>query len=64
MVRLALIGAGAWSGAVGDAMMTSKKVQLATCFDVGNPILKEIDEFADCIRTGRKQEDLDVFKKN
>jgi len=33
-VKLALIGAGAWSGAVGDAMMKSKKVQLVTCFDV------------------------------
>ena len=33
-VKMALIGAGAWSGAVGDAMMKSKKVQLVTCFDV------------------------------
>ena len=33
-VRLALIGAGAWSGTVCDAMMKSKKVQLVTCFDV------------------------------
>jgi len=35
-LRLALIGAGAWSGAVGDVIMKSKKVQLVTCFDV-NP---------------------------
>ena len=35
-VKLALIGAGAWSGAVGNAMMKSKKVRLTTCFDV-NP---------------------------
>ena len=33
-VRLALIGAGAWSGAVGDAIMKSKKVRLVTCFDL------------------------------
>ena len=33
-VRLALIGAGAWSGAVGNAMLKSKKVRLVTCFDV------------------------------
>ena len=35
-LKLALIGAGAWSGAVGDVIMKSKKVQLVTCFDV-NP---------------------------
>mgnify|MGYP001826336619 FL=1 len=33
-VRVALIGAGAWSGAVCDAMMKSKKVELVTCFDI------------------------------
>lgn len=33
-VRLALIGAGAWSGAVGNAMLKSKNVRLVTCFDV------------------------------
>jgi len=33
-VRLALIGAGSWSGAVGNAMLKSKKVRLVTCFDV------------------------------
>ena len=33
-VRVALIGAGAWSGAVCNAMMKSKKVELVTCFDV------------------------------
>ena len=31
---MALIGAGAWSGAVGNAIMKSKKVRLVTCFDV------------------------------
>ena len=35
-VRIALIGAGAWSGAVGDAIMKSKKIQLVTCFDVNS----------------------------
>jgi UDP-N-acetyl-2-amino-2-deoxyglucuronate dehydrogenase len=33
-VSVALIGAGAWSGAVCNAMMKSKKVELVTCFDV------------------------------
>ncbi|MGD8740643.1 MAG: Gfo/Idh/MocA family oxidoreductase [Desulfobacterales bacterium] len=33
-VRVALIGAGAWSGAVCNAIMKSKKVELVTCFDV------------------------------
>ena len=33
-VRVALIGAGAWSGAVCNAMMKSKKVELVTCFDI------------------------------
>jgi len=32
-VNLALIGTGAWSGSVGDAMMKSSKVNLVTCFD-------------------------------
>jgi len=32
-VNLALIGTGAWSGSVGDAMMKSNKVNLVTCFD-------------------------------
>ena len=32
-VRLALIGTGAWSGAVGKAMVRSRKVKLVACFD-------------------------------
>ena len=32
-VNLALIGAGAWSGCVGDAMMKSGKVNLVACYD-------------------------------
>lgn len=32
-VKLALIGTGAWSGAIGDAMLKSKKIELVTCFD-------------------------------
>lgn len=32
-VNLALIGTGAWSGSVGDAMMKSDKVNLVTCYD-------------------------------
>jgi predicted dehydrogenase len=33
-LKLALIGAGAWSGAVCNAMIKSKKIELMTCFDV------------------------------
>ena len=32
-VNLALVGTGAWSGSVGDAMRNSTKVNLVTCFD-------------------------------
>ncbi len=32
-VRLAVIGTGAWSGAIGHAMMKSDHVELVTCFD-------------------------------
>ena len=32
-VRLAIIGTGAWSGAIGHAMLKSEKVELVTCFD-------------------------------
>ena len=47
-VRLALIGAGAWSGAVGDAMMKSKKVRLVTCFDVNPQKQQTFCEKFDC----------------
>jgi predicted dehydrogenase len=33
-VRLALIGTGAWSNAIGDAMAKSEQVELVTCFDL------------------------------
>ncbi len=32
-VRLAVIGTGAWSGAIGDVMVNSNDVDLVTCFD-------------------------------
>ena len=32
-VNLAMIGTGAWSGSVGDAMSNSTRVNLVTCFD-------------------------------
>jgi predicted dehydrogenase len=34
IVRLAIIGTGAWSGAVANVMNRSKKVQLVTCYEV------------------------------
>ena len=33
-VKLAIIGTGAWSGAIGDAMVKSKQIELVTCFDL------------------------------
>lgn len=33
-VGVAIIGTGAWSGAVGDVLRKSRKVKLITCFDV------------------------------
>jgi predicted dehydrogenase len=47
-VRLALIGAGAWSGAVGDVIMKSKKVQLVTCFDVNPQKRQELSDKFGC----------------
>ena len=47
-VKLALIGAGAWSGAVGDAMMKSQKVRLVTCFDVDSRKQQALSEKFDC----------------
>jgi len=68
-VRPAAIGTGAWSGAIGHAALKSKKADTSLQIykkgkagaeniplTVGNPILEEIDEFADCIRTGSRPE--------
>ena len=33
-VKLALIGTGAWSGAIGDAMLKSKQIELVTCLTI------------------------------
>jgi len=42
-VGLAVIGTGAWSGAIGDAMVKSRRVRLAACFD---PIASKREAFA------------------
>jgi 1,5-anhydro-D-fructose reductase (1,5-anhydro-D-mannitol-forming) len=42
-VRLALVGTGAWSGAVGKAMVRSHKAKLVTCFD---PIREKAEAFS------------------
>ncbi|MFC1798869.1 Gfo/Idh/MocA family protein [Thermodesulfobacteriota bacterium] len=42
-VKLALIGTGAWSGAIGDAMLKSRQVELVTCFD---PISEKQEAFS------------------
>ena len=51
-VNLALIGTGAWSGSVGDAMMKSNRVNLVTCFD---PIAEKRKTFSE--RFGCEHED-------
>ena len=51
-VRLALIGTGAWSGAVGKAMVRSRKVKLVTCFD---PVHEKAKAFS--VKFGCEQED-------
>ena len=47
-VRLALIGTGAWSGAVGKAMIKSRKVKLVTCFDPAQEKAKAFSEKFGC----------------
>jgi predicted dehydrogenase len=42
-VRLALIGTGAWSGAVGKAMVRSRKARLVACFD---PVKEKAEAFS------------------
>jgi len=42
-VRLAIIGTGAWSGAIGAAMLKSEKAELVTCFD---PVLAKCEAFS------------------
>jgi len=60
-VRVALIGAGAWSGAVCNAMMKSKKVELATCFDV---IAERHQALSDKFGCGHEASYEDVLKRN
>lgn len=59
-VNLALIGTGAWSGSVGDAMMKSSKINLLTCFD---PVTEKRKVFSK--RFGCEYEDSyeDVLKR-
>lgn len=59
-VNLALIGTGAWSGSVGDAMMKSSKINLLTCFD---PVTEKRKAFSE--RFGCEYEDSyeDVLKR-
>ena len=61
IVNLALIGTGAWSGSVGDAMMKSGKVNLVTCFD---PVPEKRASFS--ARFGCEQEKSyeDVLKRD
>ncbi|MDX2512093.1 MAG: Gfo/Idh/MocA family oxidoreductase, partial [Desulfobacterales bacterium] len=60
-VNLALIGIGAWSGSVGDAMMKSGKVNLVACFD---PVPEKRKAFSD--RFGCEEENSyeDILKRD
>ena len=60
-VNLALIGTGAWSGSVGDAMMKSDKVNLITCFD---PIEEKRKAFSERFGCEHEQSYEDVLKRN
>lgn len=60
-VRVALIGAGAWSGAVCDAMMKSKKVELVTCFDI---IAEKQQALSDKFGCSCEASYEDVIKRN
>jgi len=60
-VRVALIGAGAWSGAVCDAMMKSKKVELVTCFDI---IAEKQQALSDKFGCSCEASYKDVIKRN
>jgi predicted dehydrogenase len=60
-VKVALIGAGAWSGAVCDAMMKSKKVELVTCFDITPERHRALSNKFGCSYEGSYE---DVIKRN
>lgn len=51
-LRLALIGTGAWSGAVADAMVRSRQVRLVTCFD---PIQEKAKAFSGKFGCGQEE---------
>ena len=60
-VNLALIGTGAWSGSVGDAMMKSSKVNLLTCYD---PIRDKREALSARFRCENEQSYEDVLKRD
>ena len=60
-VNLALIGTGAWSGSVGDAMMKSSRVNLVTCFD---PIQDKRTAFSKRFGCDHEKSYKDVLKRD
>ena len=60
-VNLAIIGTGAWSGSVGDAMMKSSKVNLVTCFD---PIPEKRAAFSERFGCDHEESYEDVLKRD
>jgi predicted dehydrogenase len=61
IVNLALIGTGAWSGSVGDAMMKSGKVNLVTCFD---PVPEKRKAFSKQFGCDHEENYEDVLKRD
>jgi len=60
-VNLALIGTGAWSGSVGDAMMKSSRINLVTCFD---PIPEKRKSFSERFGCEHEERYEDVLKRD
>ncbi len=56
-VRLGLVGTGTWSGAIGNAMLKSNRVELVTCFDPVAVKRKALSEKFGCDRE-KSYEDL------
>lgn len=59
--RVAIIGTGAWSVAIGHVMKKSRKIELATCYDVVPEKRREFSEKFEC---GQEESYEDVLKRD
>ncbi|MEW6673074.1 MAG: Gfo/Idh/MocA family oxidoreductase [Thermodesulfobacteriota bacterium] len=59
-VGLAVIGTGAWSGVIGDAMVKSERVELVTCFD---PVVSKREAFSKKFGCGQEKSLEDVLAR-